>query len=98
MMASCYKCGKVIVGLELRQRRQVYTGESYWTLWARRRQSSHRTHFGMRIVCAGCANKLDWSKGAYKSRLARLKWLIAVLVTTAAFIAILLAIMNAFLG
>ena len=52
----------------------------------------------MRIVCAGCANKLDWSKGAYKSRLARLKWLIAVLVTTAAFIAILLAIMNAFLG
>ncbi|BBO23683.1 MAG: hypothetical protein AMXMBFR19_15160 [Chthonomonadaceae bacterium] len=78
-MASCYRCGKPITGSELRQRRQVYVGESFWTLYARRRQRSHRTHYGMRIVCAACAAKLDWGRGVYRSPEARLKWLLTVL-------------------
>lgn len=68
-----------MTGQELRQRRQVYTGESYWVLHARRRQSSHRTHYGMRIVCAQCANRLDWGRGAYKSAAARAKWFLMML-------------------
>lgn len=82
-MASCYRCGKPITGQELRQRRQVYVGESFWTLYARHRQSSHRRHFGMRIVCAACAAKLDWGRGAYRSPEARLRWLLAVIAATA---------------
>lgn len=82
-MASCYRCGRPITGTELRQRRQVYVGESFWTLYARRRQSSHRRHYGMRIVCAGCAAKLDWGRGAYRSPEARLRWLLTVLAATA---------------
>lgn len=78
-MASCYRCGRPITGLELRQRRQVYVGESYWVLYARRRQSSHRTHYGMRIVCAGCAAKLDWARGVYGSAWSRAKWVASVL-------------------
>ena len=75
-MASCYHCGKPILGAELRQRRQVYTGESFWVLRARQRQSSHRTHYGMRIVCAACASKLDWGRGNYRSANRRLRWLL----------------------
>lgn len=75
IMASCYRCGKPITGLELRQRRQVYTGESFWVLRARHRQSSHRTHYGMRIVCSACASKLDWGRGVYRSTAARVRWL-----------------------
>lgn len=78
-MASCYRCGRPITGQELRQRRQVYTGESFWVLRARRRQSSHRTHYGMRIVCAACAAKLDWGRGVYRSTGARVKWLLKML-------------------
>lgn len=78
-MASCYRCGKPITGQELRQRRQVYVGESYWVLYARRRQRSHRTHYGMRIVCAACAAKLDWGRGVYQSPASRLKWLLTML-------------------
>jgi hypothetical protein len=86
-MASCYRCGRPITGQELRQRRQVYVGESFWVLYARRRQSSHRTHYGMRIVCAGCAAKLDWGRGAYRSAWSRAKWLASVLALLALFIA-----------
>ena len=75
-MASCYRCGKPITGGALRQRRQVYTGESFWVLRARHRQSSHRTHYGMRIVCAGCAAKLDWGRGNYRSTRARVRWVL----------------------
>lgn len=78
-MASCYRCGRPIVGQELRQRRQVYVGESHWVLYARRRQRSHRTHFGMRIVCAGCAAKLDWGRGVARSPESRLRWFLIVL-------------------
>jgi hypothetical protein len=46
-MASCHRRGKPITGQELRKRRQVYVGESFWTLYAKRRQGSHRRHFGM---------------------------------------------------
>jgi hypothetical protein len=86
-MASCYRCGKVLVGQELRQRRQVYTGESYWTLYARRRQASHRRQYGMRIVCSACAAKLDWGRGVYKSVASRIKWFAAVLALLGLFIA-----------
>ncbi|KAA0237694.1 MAG: hypothetical protein EDM74_08790 [Armatimonadetes bacterium] len=86
-MASCYHCGKPITGQELRQRRQVYVGESYWVLYARRRQRSHRTHYGMRIVCAACAAKLNWGRGAYSSPAARLKWFLTMLGLLAFFLA-----------
>lgn len=96
-MASCYRCGKVLTGLELRQRRQVYTGESYWVLHARRRQSSHRTHYGMRIVCRACAVKLDWGRGVYQSPAKRAKWFLIVLVLVAAFIGVVVLIANRFI-
>jgi hypothetical protein len=93
-MASCYRCGKPITGQELRQRRQVYTGESFWVLRARYRQSSHRTHYGMRIVCAQCASGLDWRKGAFRSRASRVKWLLTMLVLLVSFLAGMLAVMR----
>ncbi|MBI5706464.1 MAG: hypothetical protein HZC36_05685 [Armatimonadetes bacterium] len=86
-MASCYRCGKPITGQELRQRRQVYVGESFWTLYARRRQSSHRRHYGMRIVCSGCAAKLDWGRGAYRSPEARLRWFLTMIGLLLLFLA-----------
>lgn len=86
-MASCYRCGKVLQGLELRQRRQVYTGESYWKLYARHRQASHRTHYGMRIVCSGCAAKLDWGRGVYRSTATRAKWFLTMMVLLVLFVA-----------
>ena len=75
-----------MVGQELRQRRKVYTGESFWTLYARRRQSSHRTHYGMRIVCSACASKLDFGRGAYKSVAARAKWFMTMMVLLVLFL------------
>lgn len=82
-MASCYRCGKILQGLELRQRRQVYTGESFWVLKARRRQSSHRTHYGMRIVCSACAVKLDWGKGVNKSASHRAREFFTIVILVA---------------
>lgn len=89
-MASCYRCGRVLTGLELRQRRQVYTGESFWVLKAHRRQSSHRTHYGMRIVCSGCAHKLDWGKGVNKSASGRAKEVLTIVMVVGLVIAGLL--------
>lgn len=83
-----------MVGQELRQRRKVYTGESFWTLYARRRQSSHRTHYGMRIVCSGCAAKLDWGRGVYKSVASRAKWFLSMLVLLILFVAGLLVVIR----
>ena len=93
-MASCYRCGKPITGLELRQRRQVYVGESFWVLRARHRQSSHRTHYGMRIVCANCANRLDWGRGAFHSRAMRVRWVLTMLALALAVIAGLLVVVR----
>lgn len=93
-MASCYHCGKIITGLELRQRRQVYTGESFWVLRARRKQSSHRTHYGMRIVCAQCANRLDWGRGVYRSRAMRVRWFLGMIGLLLFFIAGLLLVLH----
>lgn len=91
-MASCYRCGRPITGLDLRQRRQVYTGESFWVLRARRSQSSHRTHYGMRIVCSGCASKLDWGRGVYRSTKARVVWLLKTLGLALLVIAVLIIV------
>jgi hypothetical protein len=93
-MASCYRCGRPITGLDLRQRRQVYVGESFWVLRARHRQSSHRTHYGMRIVCAQCANRLDWGRGVYRSRAMRVKWFLSMLALLLLVMAGLLAVMR----
>ena len=82
-MASCYRCGRVLSPQERRQRRQVYTGESFWVLRARRRQSSHRTHYGMRIVCGACATQLDWNKGVNKSATGRAKEVLTIVVGVA---------------
>jgi hypothetical protein len=41
----------------------------------------------MRIVCAGCAAKLDWSRGAYKSAAARAKWFLTMMLLLVLFIA-----------
>lgn len=95
-MASCYRCGKSIVGSELRQRRQVYVGESFWTLYAKRRQRSHRRHFGMRIVCSACAAKLDWGRGAYRSTEARLRWFLMIVGLLLLFLAGLVASIRVF--
>ena len=89
-MASCYRCGKVLTGLELRQRRKVYTGEAFWVLNARRRQTSHRTHYGMRIVCSQCAHKIDWGRGAYKSAATRAKWFLTMMILLVLFVAALI--------
>lgn len=78
-MASCYRCGRPITGTDLRLRRQVYVGESFWVLYAKRRQRSHRRHYGMRIVCAGCAARVDWGRGVYRSPTARLKWFLMII-------------------
>jgi hypothetical protein len=96
-MASCYRCGRPIAGQELRQRRQVYVGESFWVLYAKRRQRSHRRHFGMRIVCAACVAKLDWGRGAYRSPEARLKWFLTMVGLTLLFLAGLVAVARTFL-
>jgi hypothetical protein len=86
-MASCYRCGKVLGPSELRQRRQVYTGESFWKLYAKRKQSSHRTQYGMRIVCATCARKLDWGRGVYQSTAKRAQWFLTMMALLALFVA-----------
>jgi hypothetical protein len=84
------------MGQELRQRRQVYVGESFWVLYAKRRQRSHRRHFGMRIVCAACAAKLDWGRGAYRSPELRLKWLLLMVGLLLLFLAGLVAAARVF--
>lgn len=91
-MASCYRCGNVLVGAEPRQRRKVFTGESFWVLRAKRRQSSQRTNYGMRIVCRGCAHKLDWGRGVYRSAADRAKWFLTMLVLLVLFIAAVLKV------
>ena len=58
-MANCFVCGRSIPPGEPTQRRKVKTGE-----WARRRYpkpkiTSVNTHFGIRVVCASCARRID---------------------------------------
>lgn len=95
-MASCYRCGKPIAGQELRQSRQVYVGESFWVLYAKRRQRSHRRHYGMRIVCSACAAKLDRGRGAYRSTEARLRWFLTMIGLLLLFLAGLFAAVKVF--
>jgi len=83
-----------LTGTELRQRRKVYTGEAFWVLHARRRQSSHRTHYGMRIVCSACAAKLDFGRGAYKSAATRAKWFMTMMILLVLFVAGLLLVLR----
>jgi hypothetical protein len=65
-------------------------------LYAKRRQRSHRRHFGMRIVCSACATKLDWGRGAYRSPEARLKWFLMMIGLLLLFLAGLFAMARVF--
>lgn len=48
----------------------------------------------MRIVCAQCAARLDWSRGVYRTPAARAKWFAMVLLLATGLIAILLILIN----
>lgn len=58
-MANCYLCGRPLNESRTRLRRRVKTGE-----WIRRSRrtgwtDSVATRYGPRIVCLGCAHRLD---------------------------------------
>jgi hypothetical protein len=58
-MPTCYLCGKPI-GFDARPiRRRVKVGEHIKKRYAGIRAVYVETHFGMRVVCAGCAAYQD---------------------------------------
>lgn len=70
-MANCYLCGRPLNESRTRLRRRVKTGE-----WIRRSKRSGwadsvATRYGPRIVCLGCAHRLD----ARDFRSARWQWI-----------------------
>jgi hypothetical protein len=48
----------------------------------------------MRIVCAGCAAKLDWGRGLYRSKAARVKWFLTMMSLLLLFIAAVILVVR----
>jgi hypothetical protein len=44
-------------------------------------------NYGMRIVCPGCAAKLDWGRGVYQSVAKRAQWFLTMMALLALFVA-----------
>ena len=70
-MANCYICGRPLNESRYRLRRKVKTGE-----WIRRcyrigKAVGVATRNGPRIVCKGCAKRIDWQD----RRSERMQWL-----------------------
>jgi len=60
LMATCYKCGQPISPNDFKLRRKVKTGESVHRRYPNPNVSSTRISYGIRLVCAPCARKIDW--------------------------------------
>ncbi len=58
-MANCYRCGRLLEADEGRPRRKVRTGEHTRTRYPNATLVSIQTHYGMRVVCRGCAKRID---------------------------------------
>jgi hypothetical protein len=85
-MPNCFRCGRPLLDTKTRLRRRVRTGE-----WIRRGYgksgsvSAVQQHYGMRIVCAGCAAWIDM----LEQRHARKQWiqiLVGLAVLAALFV------------
>lgn len=85
-MANCYRCGKHLPEVSLRRRRKVKTG--YWVRrrYGKGRIASVNVHYGMRIVCPGCARQMDMESA--KRRLAEHWMVIAALLALFAALAV----------
>lgn len=85
-MHHCFLCGRPIRPTAYVSRRKVRTGEWLRRAYRNGKVSSASTHFGKRVVCSGCAGRLD--------RQERLKHLLAYLpelvILAGAFLAFLL--------
>lgn len=58
-MPNCYRCGRSLKDTRQRLRRRVKTGEWISKRYGKSRARAVQYHYGYRIVCKGCANKID---------------------------------------
>jgi len=88
-MAYCYQCGRKIHPNEKRQpRRKVPTSEWVRRGYGKGRVNSKQTHYGMRIVCAQCAWRIDMeNKGVSLLEDAKFALALIVLFALLAYIA-----------
>jgi len=70
-MANCYICGRPLNESRTRFRRHVKTGEWVRSDYRYGKPSSIQKRFGSRIVCKGCAKRID----ARDFRSARSQWI-----------------------
>ena len=70
-MANCYICGRPLNESRRRLRRRVKTGEWVRNDYRSGKPSSVQNRFGPRIVCQGCAKRID----ARDVRSARWQWI-----------------------
>ncbi|MEG4918831.1 hypothetical protein QUB12_38045 [Microcoleus sp. B7-D4] len=70
-MANCYICGRPLNESRYRLRRHVKTGEWIRSDYRTGRISTVQRRFGTRIVCKGCAKRID----ARDFRSAKWQWI-----------------------
>ena len=58
-MPHCYVCGRPLPADRKRVRRRVKTGEWNRKSYSGGRIKATQTHYGLRMVCGGCAKFLD---------------------------------------
>lgn len=62
-MANCYRCGRPIEPGRYHLRRRVRTGDLERRRYAKNKSATVQKHYGMRVVCTGCARAIDIQNG-----------------------------------
>lgn len=63
-MPFCYLCGAKIPTSNRLHRRRVRTGDRFIRSRSTRRITGRNLTFGMRVVCSGCARRMDRQRDA----------------------------------
>lgn len=80
-MPNCFRCGRPLKDTKTRLRRKVRTGEWIRRGYGKSGVNAVQQHYGMRIVCAGCAAWID----TLEQKDARRQWIQIALGTSVLF-------------
>jgi hypothetical protein len=80
-MPNCFRCGRPLKDTKTRLRRKVRTGEWIRKGYGKSGVNAVQQHYGMRIVCAGCAAWIDM----LEQRDARKQWIQMALAASVLF-------------
>lgn len=81
---NCYLCGSKILGNNRQLRRRVQTGDRFVRRARTGRILNRNFTFGMRVVCASCARRMDRKRDA--DQFVQNLWVIGLLILLAALL------------